>query len=192
MATSFPTQENFDKLLLCLNPDRERAGEEYELLRLKLLEYFRARACSYAEEQADETLNRLAKKIAEGEDVRDVLRFCYGLARWVWMESLKKPEARRVSLDDLTVPPFVPPDSLLRKEQEACFQHCLQELAAGEREMILEYWDHGNRPHREARKEMAARLQFTLLALRIRICRIRDKLKICYSDCREKGPPKLK
>src|SRR5262245_41567772 len=65
MATPLTFQETFDKLLIRLNPDRERAGEEYELLRLKLLTYFRSRAYLRAEDLADETLNRLAKKIAE-------------------------------------------------------------------------------------------------------------------------------
>ena len=192
MATSPPTQENFDKLLRCLNPDRESAGEEYEFLRLKLLEYFRLRACSNADEQADETLNRLAKKIAEGEEVRDVLRYCYGLARWVWIEYLKKPEANRQSLEDVTVMGFTPPDSLLWKEREACFQYCLRRLPAEEKELIVEYWDHDHQPHREARKKIAERRQLTLVALRIRVCRIRDKLKACFSNCLEKGAANLK
>jgi DNA-directed RNA polymerase specialized sigma24 family protein len=192
MATSLPTQETFDKLLLCLHPDRERAGEEYELLRLKLLEYFRVRACLSAEDLADETLNRLAKKIAGGEEIRDVLRYCYGLARWVWIEYLKRPDANSEPLDNAPVPGFMPPDSLLGKEREACYQHCLRELANGEQELIFEYWDHENQPHRNARREMATRRKLTLLALRIRVCRIKDKLKACFSTCLEKGPPKLK
>ena len=32
MTTPPPSQETFDRLLLSLNVDRERAGEEYELL----------------------------------------------------------------------------------------------------------------------------------------------------------------
>jgi hypothetical protein len=59
MPNALPTQEAFERLLLCLNPDRKRAGEEYELLRLKLIKYFSLRACLGAEELADETLNRL-------------------------------------------------------------------------------------------------------------------------------------
>jgi DNA-directed RNA polymerase specialized sigma24 family protein len=192
MPTPPPTQESFDKLLRCLHPDRERAGEQYELLRLKLLEYFRVRACSGAEEQTDETLNRLAKKVADGEEIRDILRYCYGLARWVWREYLKKPEANRESLETVTIPGITPPDPLLWKERKVCFQYCLQQLPAGEKELVVEYWDHEHQPHREARKAMAERRQLTLLALRIRVCRIRDKLKTCFSNCVEKGKPNLK
>jgi DNA-directed RNA polymerase specialized sigma24 family protein len=176
--------------LLCLHPDRERAGEEYELLRLKLLEYFRSRACLYAEELADEALNRLAKKVAEGEEVRDVLRYCYGLARWVWVEHARRPEVNRVSFDDLPVAPFVLQESLVRKEREACFQHCLGGLTEKERELVVEYWDHEDQSHRDARREMAERLQITLTALRIRVSRIKDKLQACFSDCLERGTAK--
>jgi DNA-directed RNA polymerase specialized sigma24 family protein len=192
MATPPPNQENFEKLLAFLHPDRERAGEKYELLRLKLVEYFRSRACLYAEELADETLNRLAKKVAEGEEIRDTLRYCYGLARWVWMEHSRRPEVNNMSFDDLPVAPFVFQDSLVRKEREACFQHCLRGLLAKERELVVEYWDHENRPHRDARREMAERLQITPMALRIRVSRIKDKLQACFSDCLERGAAKMK
>jgi DNA-directed RNA polymerase specialized sigma24 family protein len=174
-----------------LHPDRERAGEGYELLRLKLVEYFRSRACLYAEELADETLNRLTKKVAEGEVIRDTLRYCYGLAHWVWVEHLRRPEVNQMSFDDLPVAPFVLPYSLVRKEREACYQHCLRELPAKERELVVEYWDHENQSHRDARREMAERLQITLTALRIRVSRIKDKLQACFSDCLERGPQNL-
>jgi DNA-directed RNA polymerase specialized sigma24 family protein len=192
MATPPPTPETFEKLLLCLHADRERAGEEYELLRLKLLEYFRSRTCLYAEDLADETLNRLAKKVAEGEEIREVLRYCYGLARWVWVEHSRRPDVNQMSFDDLPVAPFVLQDSLVRKEREACFQYCLGELPEKEREMMVEYWDHEDQPHRDARRKMAERLQITLTALRIRVSRIKDKLQDCFSDCLERGTAKLK
>jgi DNA-directed RNA polymerase specialized sigma24 family protein len=192
MATPPPTQETFDKLLLCLNSDRERAGDEYELLRLKLLEYFRSRTCLGAEELADETLNRLAKKIAEGEEVRDILRYNYGLARWVWVEYVKRPGVNQVSFDDSLVGTSISPDSLLEKERQACFQYCLRELTDRERELIVGYWDHENQTHRDARREMAERLQISLTALRIRVSRIKSKLEACFSRCLEQGLPKLK
>jgi DNA-directed RNA polymerase specialized sigma24 family protein len=192
MATPSPTSEAFEKLLSKLNPDRERAGEEYELLRLKLLEYFRSRACQCAEELADETLNRLAKKNMEGEEIRDVLRYTHGLAHWVWMEFLRKPGARPVSFEDLPVAPFVLPTSILQKEREACFHYCLRALPARDRELVVEYWDHRKQTNREARRELAERMQITMIAMRIRISRIKDKLEACFYNCLENGLPKTK
>ncbi len=192
MATPQPSQETFEKLLIVLSADRDRAGEEYELLRLKLLKYFRSRALLHAEELADETLNRLAKKIDEGEEIRDVLRYSHGLAHYVWMEHLKKPDARPVPYDELPLTPFTLSDPVIRKERDDCCQYCLQLLPEGDRELITEYWIHGNQKHRDARRELAERLRISLTALRIRVSRIKDKLENCFSDCLDKGVSKMK
>jgi RNA polymerase sigma factor (sigma-70 family) len=187
MTTSSPTRENFEKLLVLLDPDRDRAGERYLLLRLKLIEYFRSRTCLSADELADETLNRLARKIGEGEEIRDVSRYSYGLARWVWMEYRRRPEVKNVTLDDLAVSPSVFQESLVQKERDRCFRHCLRELPAKEREIVIAYWDHEDQPHRDARREMAEKLGISLVALRIRVSRIKEKLQKCFSDCVERG-----
>ncbi len=193
MVTPPPTKESFDKLLLCLNPDRERAGEEYELLRLKLMEYFRVRACSRAEELADEALNRLAKKIADGEEIRNIRNYCYGMARLIWLEYLKNPGPDQNPYDDNNPEPsFTPNDFLIEKERMDCYQHCLHQITEAGRELITEYTDHDNRAHYQTRKELAERLGITTTALRIRISRIRDKLEACFSECMEKGIQKMK
>jgi len=192
MATPPPTQEVFDKLLLCLAPDCDRAGEEYELLRLRLLEYFRSRACLRAEELADEVLNRLAQKVAAGEPIREVPRYCYGLARWIRMEYLRDPKNKHTNFDDLPVIPVLPPDPLLEQERLNCFKHCLQRLTAEEREVVIGYWDHEEQSNSEVRRDMAARLGISPTALRIRISRSKKKLKACYDDCLERGLAALK
>ena len=192
MATLPPTQKVFDQLLLCLNPNRERAGEEYELLRLRLLEYFRARSCQHTDELADETLNRLARKVAAGEEIREMTRYCYGMARWVWRESLRDPENKGITLDDAPLPPVIPRDRLIEKERLACFQHCLQSLTVEERELMVSYWEHDEQPHSTARRELAERLAISPVALRIRVSRIKNKFKACFSNCLERGLADLK
>ena len=192
MPTTPPTKEAFDKLLLCLSPDRERAGEEYELLRLKLLEYFRSRAYLSAEELADETLNRLARKIAEGEDIREMVRYCYGLARWIWVEHSRNPHTKEIAFDNLPVLPFSSPDHLVQKERLDCFRHCLGHLTTEEREMVIRYWDHEDQPHSEPRREQAEQMGLTPTALRIRISRIKNRLKACFANCMERGLKNLK
>lgn len=192
MATTPLTPENFEKLLLYFNPNRELAGEEYELLWLKMREYFGARACTCAEELADEVMSRLAKKIAEGEEIRDVLRYSYRLAHWIWMEFLRRPESNYVPFDELPVLSFAPPDILLQKEQSGCYLHCMQQITQEERRLVIEYWDNENQSHHKARKRLAKRMGLSLIALRIRITRIKKKLESCYSDCKGKGLPKTK
>lgn len=185
-----PTQEVFDKLLFTLDADRERAGEEYELLRLKLLEYFRSRACLGAEELADETLNRLAQKIATDEPIREVTRYCYGLARWIWMEYRRDPKAKHTNLDEVLALSVPVSDPIIQQERQSCIQHCLQHLTAEERETVVSYWDHDQQSNAHARREMATRLGISATALRIRISRSKNKLQACYVNCLENGPGK--
>src|SRR5262245_21687271 len=56
------TPEEFDRLLLWLNPDRDKAGEKYEWIRKRLIKIFVCRGCNVPEELADKTINRVARK----------------------------------------------------------------------------------------------------------------------------------
>jgi hypothetical protein len=52
------TPEAFDRFLGSLDIDRDRAGEKYENLRLKLLRFFEWRGALHPDLLADETLER--------------------------------------------------------------------------------------------------------------------------------------
>src|SRR5262245_46124318 len=163
------TPEAFDKLLSFLDPDRDCAGEKYEMLRLKLTRFFKSRACLTAEDQTDEVFDRLTKKLAEGEEIRNVSGYCLGIARLVWLETLRGPEARQASFDDLPVIPLAAEDAVERKLRLACFNQCLRELPEADAALLIEYCsiEHGSRS--KVRQEIARRLQIPLNALRIRI-----------------------
>jgi hypothetical protein len=74
------TREKFANFLQWLSPDGERAGEEYERLRFRLCTFFSQRRCSFADELADETINRVILKVSE-EKVESKLAYCYGVAK---------------------------------------------------------------------------------------------------------------
>lgn len=192
MANTPLTPENFERLLLCLNPNREKAGEEYLLLWQKMREYFAARGSIYADELADETISRLAKKIADGEVIRDIFRFSYGLSRLIWMESLRWPENSYLSFENAPDVSFVLRDFLLIEEENSCYLHCIHQLTAEEKNLITAYWEHEETFHYEARKHLAENLGITSTALRIRISRIKKKLDSCLENCRKNGPSKAK
>ena len=75
------TQEAFDGLLTSLGPDRDAAADRYLEIRRNLVRLFEWRGCATPDEYADETINRCAKKISEGEQIRDVSTYCIGIAR---------------------------------------------------------------------------------------------------------------
>src|SRR5215471_11614968 len=65
------TQEAFDRLLASLGEDREVAGERYVEIRKNLVRFFEWRGSAFPEDHADETINRIAKRISEGEEIRN-------------------------------------------------------------------------------------------------------------------------
>ncbi|MBS1790838.1 MAG: sigma-70 family RNA polymerase sigma factor [Acidobacteria bacterium] len=192
MANTPLTPENFEKLLSSLNPDRDLAGQEFELLWLKLCEFFRARRCHCGEDLADEAINRLARKLAEGEDVHDVMRYSHGLARLIWLEYLRKPDTNHVPLDDSPVSTISPIDHLQKKQEDQFYLHCLQQLPEEERTLIIAYCEYEGQVLHEVREKLANSLGISLVALRIRITRIRKKLEICLAKCLKQGASKMK
>src|SRR4051794_17203645 len=84
--------EGFDSLLEWLDPDRERAGAKYEEIRRRLVKIFMGRACSSAEDLADETINRVTLKLGEiKSDYRgEPERYFYAVARNVAREYLRR------------------------------------------------------------------------------------------------------
>src|SRR5512138_898422 len=93
------TEEAFTRLLAHLDPERERAGEKYETLRLTLMKFFDWRGAHFPDEYADETLNRVARRIESGETIRDIATYCHGVARMIFLEALRRPEHKKLSLE---------------------------------------------------------------------------------------------
>ena len=178
------TQEAFDRLLGWLHPDREQAGRIYEEIRLKLIKGFNSHNCSVAEELADETINRVAKRLPEiiATYVGNPSRYFFGVAYKVFLEYLRSGPA----LAEL------PPDNLLVGEQPEdteniynCLEQCLQYLPAQNRELILQFYQGEKRVKIELRKQLAQHLGTKLTNLRLQAHRIRAGLKKCIEDCLE-------
>ena len=59
------TKEPFDALLEWLDPDRDKAGQRYEVIRAGLIRIFVAKGLSDAEHYTDEAIDRVIKKLPE-------------------------------------------------------------------------------------------------------------------------------
>ena len=177
------TEQSFDKLLFRLSPDKELAGAEYEKLRLKLIKLFDWRGAHFPEECADETLNRLARKIDSGEVIRDIVSYSQAIARLVFLETLKDPDRKRVSLDELNPIAAVDPEPESEDTQRECFRACLRELPAASQRLILEYYREEKRDKVANRVRLAEELAIPLNALRSRAQRVRNKLEECVKHC---------
>src|SRR6185295_4829965 len=95
------TRESFEALLAQLDPDRERAGERYEAIRRKLVRLFEWRGCENPEDLADETFNRVARRMAEGVELRssDPYGYFCGVAHLVYKEVLRRTSREHRALE---------------------------------------------------------------------------------------------
>jgi DNA-directed RNA polymerase specialized sigma24 family protein len=181
------TQRSLAGFLSMLDEDPERAGEQYEILRRKLVKFFEWRGSTNAEELADETLNRLVRKIDENEAIRNLSAYLGGMARLVWLEALKRQERERSAFEDLRATAAASHDSSQTDSPRIeCFESCLEGLASENHALIIEYYRAEKSSKIELRKQLAEKLGTPLNALRIRAHRIRLQLEKCVHDCLRK------
>ena len=180
------TPDAFEKLLDSFSHDRNEAGEQYEMIRRKLVRFFEWRAIGCADEHADETINRVARRIYEGQIVDNLKSYFYGVARMVFMEALKDREHAPIAIDDALL--IIRNKEWKATENEAdprllCLDSCLESLPDENRTLIVTYYEEQKRAKIERRQQLANGLQIPLNALRIRAHRIRINLEKCISTC---------
>jgi RNA polymerase sigma factor (sigma-70 family) len=171
--------------------DPEKAAAEYVRLHRKLTKFFGWKLPgSDAPALADETLIRVGRRIAEGERIENIDRYSMGVARNVYLETVRRPAVYQWD-KNLPDPPDkeTPESTAIKIEEETlqkkCFQHCLNSLEPHQRDLIINYYVDGRDD--EARKQLAEELGIELATLRKRAQRIRDKLYKCVEECKGKG-----
>jgi DNA-directed RNA polymerase specialized sigma24 family protein len=187
----------FQHFLKWLDGGADSRGEKYLETRHRLVLYFDRKNCACANELADETLTRIARRLAEEGEIRDVApaQYCYIVAKYVLLEYQRRPAGKEVSIEGLSsgalrsASVLTEPDAALNEgERLDCLEACLQKLHAGDRQLILEYYRGEGRVKIENRRTLAERLGVTPNALSIRACRIRERLEQCVkTGCREMG-----
>jgi DNA-directed RNA polymerase specialized sigma24 family protein len=194
------TREAFERMLTELHPDSERAGEQYEKIRQKLVKLFEWRGCAHAEECADETFNRVAQKICEGVSIwsDDPYSYFHGVALNVLHEYWRRAERAAKTLEEVAQIQGLSadPEDLLLREMERlkkerlfeCLNRCLQKLPPESFHLITQYHQGEEVLDKARRKELALSLGIPINALRIRAYRIRAAVEECVKKCLERGP----
>lgn len=176
------TREGFDALLATLDPDRDQAAEKYETIRRKLIRLFEWRGCEFPEDLADETINRVARRMAEGVEVRSADPFGYfcGVAHLVYKEVWRRAAREQKARDSGDWPP-IPPDEEPDDRRLTCLRKCLEQLSSDQQRLLLQY--HQGEDNIRNRKELCEELGIPINALRIRVHRVRRKLEDCIEGC---------
>ena len=176
----------FAGLLERLGQTDEAAGERYEELRRVLIRFFEWRNAPFPYEHADETLNRVARKIDEGVEIKNISAYCHEVARYVFLEAVKGRDSKLTQLNDIDLesPVTITQDESADHERRlACLDICLDGLESANRSLIIEYYGNGERPLIDHRRAIAERLGLRRDALANRVQRLRDKLERCVRQC---------
>jgi DNA-directed RNA polymerase specialized sigma24 family protein len=127
---------------------------------------------------ADETINRVILKSSE-EQIENKIAYCYGVARNVYRESLRKVRPH-VDIDEVTLAAKPPEEPSFSRQ---CLDDCLERLSPDNRNLLLDYFSEAKMAKIELHRRISESLKLTQTALRMKVMRTKLKLKICVEEC---------
>jgi len=171
------TPEAFQRLLGALDPDQDRAAEAYERLRTRTIGLLQWWGAADAEALADETFDRVAKKLQEGADVAEasIGAFVRGVARMIFYEARRRSAVQPPDVE------WIAPPASGEERTLSCLDSCLASLSARDRDLVLRYYGDGKAA--DVRRRLAVEVGTTPAALRLRAHRLRTQLERCVSGC---------
>jgi hypothetical protein len=136
---------------------------------------------------ADETIDRAALKISAGTPVPDAGRYCMGIAR-----NIAKERYRREQRESSTFLAFI--ENLANTSNEQVeriyniLKPCFEELTVEEQNLLVAYCQvTQGRARAEHRRRLAETMKTTMLALRMRVTRLRSILTDCVKNRSNEG-----
>jgi DNA-directed RNA polymerase specialized sigma24 family protein len=174
-----------------LDPDPDIASEKLIVLREKLVKIAVWRSCpeSSADEVADIVVDRLIAKVAGGTVIGNLPAYAVQVLKFVLLEQRRKNKEDAAG-DDLPeiVAHHREVDHEDADERLACLRRCMGTVIENDsdRLLILGYYDLSEGEKiKDNRRELAARLGLTPTNLKVRACRLRDRLERCIRHCLE-------
>jgi DNA-directed RNA polymerase specialized sigma24 family protein len=176
------TKDSFDALLEWLDPDRDIAARRYEVIRAGLIRLFVSNGLADAEHYADETVDRVIKRLPEirANYVNEPVRYFHGVARNVLREALRR---REIATDVL--PERSTTSRWAQSDLAECLRKCWRALPMEKRDLIYDYHVYDGHQKIESHKEMAGELTISVGALRTRAHHVRVDLEHCVKQCME-------
>ncbi len=189
------TSSAFHQLLAWLDQGENSDGRNYLEMRRRLVVYFDRKNCAAPDELADETLNRVARRLEEEGKIESEApaKYCCITARFIFLESLREIDKTNVSLDGVLQTTQTNLLAATRSDDDEekeikekmldCLEQCTAKLEPANRDIIIGYYFGTERVKIENRRALAQRIGISTNALSIRACRIRDKLESCVGKC---------
>lgn len=192
--TQATTIRGYDRLIERLGGEFTQAAAAFQQLRQRLVRLLAWRGTSDPEALADETLERVARQLGGGLEIKseDPFRYAARVAQLVAHEDLRALRREQTVHKAAQEQPTTTHDDD-DDARMASLESCLEALPAADRELILTFY-RGEKGSRIAgRRALAARLGISVNALRIRAYRLRQTLEQCIRDqVDDRGEPEMK
>jgi RNA polymerase sigma factor (sigma-70 family) len=189
-STQTLTPESFRKFLQCLDADENEASEKYLQIQRNLVRFFENRGLNFADELADEVINRIVKKIESGETIENPATYAVGIARFVVLEARRKNAKEQAFLQqqpDSVSPQEISDEKDFEAKRLNCLNKCLVEISPEDREIIVGYYQGEKSAKIELRAKIAENCGVSANALRKRAVRLREGLGRCINLCLNKS-----
>lgn len=174
-----PTKDEYEKLLLWFDSDRNKAGAELKMVQTRLIRIFISRGCADADALADEVINRVSVRIDKvSKTFPNPLLCCVAFVDNVHHEYLRE----RKRMEEAIPPP--PPRSAEELEKEdQCLAKCMAERTEAERYFVLCYFQGEKGVRRANRKKLSKELKLPPNTLRSQAHRLRITVQRCLQEC---------
>ena len=151
-------------------------------MRRDLVRLFEWRGCYTPDDYADETINRCARKIEQGEEIRDLAMYSIGVARMLLREMCRDRSRQARSLDEIPEPCAWPEIRSDLEHRGEALRLSLEQLSQDDRFLILNYYKGDKSDKIKTRKMLSELFGIGASTLRMRAMRIREKLRLCTQN----------
>jgi DNA-directed RNA polymerase specialized sigma24 family protein len=178
------TQSAFRRLLYWLDEGMDSNGQGYLLMWQRLVIFFDRKNCLSPKELADETLNRVARRLEEEGNIKidTPAHYCSIVAGFV-LHEYQRRSPQMILSESLTTTQDSAEEKEAQELRSKCLEKCMVNIPAEDRELIRGYYIGEQRSKIDNRKIMAKKLEITVNALGLRASRIRKKLRLCMRKC---------
>ena len=171
--------EDLARFLKYLSPDEEEAGCRFTRLHKKLTGFFSLNGDSDPESAAHVTIDRAASKISAGAVVPNVDYYCLGIAR-----NILKERRRITRRENLAFHEFIQDlnnfSSELVERIHSKLKPCFEQLDVDDQDLLRAYCQNiRGRARAEHRRQLAETRGMTVLAIRVKVTRLRTTLMDC-------------
>jgi len=178
------SEEDFNRFLHWLDPDRETAARKYKGIQTKLINILNARCCPISDDLVDQAFDQTIRRLPHIIDTfrGEPASYIYVVAKNL-LAKYFEDQSKMAELQD----PDLLPDPARKPDPEAergfeCIERCLGRLPLEQRKLFETYY----REIRNAgkyRRQLAEELRLPIEALRLKAFRIKEKMRVCAEEC---------